>query len=137
MTELDKEIQDAFAEEVKGISDRLMPLAEKIRANYMTQPQLFGEFGQIIDGIYGTAATLGYAEISAYCRSIKVITYKCSKSTNVYALGQVKDLVLGAAKFVQMMQAVIAEPEKVKKIQYLMQKDRERAEELTRKLFAG
>ena len=133
--EVDKEILDSFAEELQMIIDQLSPLAEKIRVSYTDGPS-FEKFGQVIDRIYGTAATMGFIEIAEYCKMMKAITYKCSQASNSYAMGQVKDLVLVAVPLLKQMRSSIHEPTQIRKIQYTMQKEREKAEDMSRKLFS-
>jgi chemotaxis protein histidine kinase CheA len=134
--EVDQEMLAAFKEELKEITDLLFPISEKIRSNY-SDGKNYEQFGQIIDRVYGTAATLGYKEIAEYCRSMKGITYKCSQSKLPHAMGQVKDLVLVGVQLLKKMDTAIQDPSQIKKIQYTMQKERERAEEMSRKLFGA
>lgn len=130
----DPEMIAAFSEELQLIVNELTPVAESLRTN-PNQPKLFEKFGQVIDRVYGTAATMGYKEIADYCRMMKSVTYKCSQSPNVYAQGQVRDLIMNAVQFMKKTQTIVQDPAQVKKIQYAMQKERERADELQRKLF--
>ena len=132
--ETDTEMLQAFAEEVAGIKAKLKPITENIRTQY-NQPKLYEQFGQTIDGIYGTAATLGFKEVAEYCRMMKAVTYKCSQSNNMYAMGQVKDMCMVAMAMLDKFADIIMKPEETKKFLYQMQKQRERAEEISKKLF--
>ena len=131
----DKELLEAFAQEIREISDILGPTAERLKIHYMAHPKLFEEFGQVIDRIYGTAATFELMEIANYCRAIKHVTYQCAQSDNTYARGQVKDLALGAVPIVKKMADVIHDPVQLKTIKFAMQKEQKRAEELSNRLF--
>lgn len=130
--ETDPEILDEFSNEIIQIRNQLKPIMEKLRVSY-EGPQFFEEFGQTIDRIYGTAATLGYKEVAEFCRSMKVITYKVSQSANLYAKGQVKDMCMVALALLEKFPAIVKNPEEVKKIQYTMQKERQKADEIARK----
>ncbi|MEK7691604.1 MAG: hypothetical protein AAB425_11355 [Bdellovibrionota bacterium] len=133
----DKELLEAFEQEVREISELLTPTAERLRIHYMSHPALFEEFGLIIDRIYGTAATFELMEIANYCRAIKQVTYQCAQSDNTYARSQVKDLALSAVPIVKRMAEVIHDPVQLKSIRYQMQKEQKRAEELSNRIFGS
>ena len=136
MIETDPEMLAAFSQEISQIRDELKPVAEVLRTQYLENLPSFEKFGQIIDRIYGTAATFGFEQLAEYCRTLKGINYKCSQTKNSYAIGQVKDLDMVAMALLEKFVPIITDPTKVKQIQYTMQKERERAEEISRKFFA-
>ncbi|WP_198295923.1 hypothetical protein [Bacteriovorax sp. Seq25_V] len=53
-------------------------------------PSYFAKYGNAIDRIYGTAATLGYTDIASYCLAMKEVTYMASQSNS--ALGHKKTI---------------------------------------------
>lgn len=52
-----------------------------------------------------------------------------------YGMGDVKDLVVVAIPLLNKMLAAIHDPNQIKKIQYTLQKERQKAEDLGRKTF--
>ena len=130
------EMMSVFRDELSVISGILEPIAEKLRIN-PNQPPLYQEFGQVIDRVYGTAATLGLKEVAEYCRSMKTLTYKCSQTHAVHSMSQVRDMVLVSVQLIKKVQQITNEPNQIKKIQYTLQKERERAEEISRKLLGA
>ncbi len=134
--ETDPEMLDAFAEEILAIKAELDPIMLSMKAPEHN-PALFEKFGQVIDRIYGTAATMGFMEVAAYCRTMKSISYKCSQSENSYAIGKVKVMCQNAYGLLEKFSKIIKNPTEVKKIQYSMQKDREAADALEKNLFSN
>lgn len=132
----DLEMLQEFAREVSAIRDLLLPIVNTMRTNY-SDPKAFENFGQVIDRIYGTAATMGYTQFAAYCLVLKSINYQSSQGKNLYAMGQVKELNLVAVALLEKFIPIIMNPAEVRKIQYTMQKETDRANELSRKFFGS
>lgn len=91
---LDKEMQDEFVKEVKQIKAELQVTVDKLTANWK-QPTLYAEYGQKIDRIYGTAATLGFMEFANYTKAMKDMCYMCSNSSNELAQKKVLGMMIG------------------------------------------
>ncbi len=132
--ELDPEIAKAFCDEIIEIRNQLKPYIDQMRTDY-SQAKPFEQFGLTIDRIYGTAATIGFKEVADYARALKWVSYKCSQSSNMYAKGQVKDMCMVAVALLEKFVTIIQKPNEVKKIQYTMQKEREKADEVTKKFL--
>lgn len=90
---LDKEMQDEFVKEVKALQKELRLITENLTKNWK-QPALFAEFGQKVDRIYGTAATLGFTDFANYAKAMKDMCYMCSHSVNEIAQKKVLGMML-------------------------------------------
>ena len=71
-----------FVDEVKELRTEMTNITSKLIQIKMEDVSLFADFGQLVDRIYGTAATLGYEEISEYTKAIKDVTYMAANSDN-------------------------------------------------------
>lgn len=73
------ELVNDFIAEVKTLHLELKAiLAAQLKTPKMDKA-LFEKFGQLIDRIYGTATTLGYAEIGKYLYAVKSVSYLSSQ----------------------------------------------------------
>jgi len=80
----DKEMLDIFVAEVVEIKKELTGYLSSMVTDKIedVDRSYFEKYGQAIDRIYGTAATMGHTEIAAYCKAIKDVTYMASNSDN-------------------------------------------------------
>lgn len=92
----DKELLEAFREEVESLRSEMIPLVDQLKTD-VSQSQLFETFGQLIDRIYGTAATMGFNEIAQYGRAMKEICYMCAQSDDELGRKRVIRLLAGCA----------------------------------------
>ncbi len=92
--ELDKEMRDDFVKEVKLLQRELKLIVNKLSDNW-SQPELYSQFGKKIDGIYGTATTLGFEEFGQYAKAMKEICYMCSYSRQDIAQKKVVNVLGG------------------------------------------
>lgn len=92
---VDKELVDDFCNEIVLIKGELSGYIANMIKPKMEQvdPIYFSKYGNAIDRIYGTAATLGYTDIASYCLAMKEVTYMASQS----------DSELGRKKTIKMM----------------------------------
>lgn len=76
---------DIFVDEVVQIKKELtnyLSLMMKSKIDSVDR-QYFEKYGQAIDRIYGTAATMGHPEVAQYCKAMKDVTYMASDSDSV------------------------------------------------------
>lgn len=132
--EADSELLDAFAAELLEIKKELEPIMAVLKTD-PNRPEPYERFAQCMNRIYGTASTLGYKEIGIYCDAINKICYKCSQTQNIYAMGQVKELCAVAFGLLEKFSTVIKNPTELRKVQYLMQKEGDRADLLSKRIF--
>lgn len=77
--EADKEILECFIDEITSLN-RDIAMVLKSLAESKNQPDLYLQFSNIIDRIYGTATTLGFEQLGKYCGDLKDITRKTGNS---------------------------------------------------------
>ena len=72
-----KDMIDFFVEEIHTLRAEMSLKVSKVMQGKLGELDLsyFAEFGQMIDRIYGTAATLGYEEIATYTKHLKDVCY--------------------------------------------------------------
>ncbi len=132
---MDKEILQMFSDEVKAIEKELKVVINGLIKSKLQDKSLFEKYGQIIDRIYGTAATLEFMDVADYCRMMKEVTYKCSASDNETGIQKCMFLMLESLKYLEVIPKSIHEPEELKKIRYKMKVDLGKCENLTRSYF--
>jgi hypothetical protein len=76
---MDQELVEIFTEEIGELKGELTPIVESLKLNNQ-QPELFKNFSQIVDRIYGTATTMGFAEIGEYLGAVRNLARKASTS---------------------------------------------------------
>ncbi|MEI8345923.1 MAG: hypothetical protein WCG27_00540 [Pseudomonadota bacterium] len=132
---INQEILEAFADEIRGIEKALKNIVQSLISAKLKAPQLFEEFGQVIDRIYGTAMTLELTEVGEYCRSMKEITYKCSRSDSEKGMEKCMFMMLDCLKYLEAIPRCLNNLEELKKIRYTMHVDVAKAEKLSRSYF--
>lgn len=132
---MDRETIMFFVDEIKEIRDLMTRSISNIIKSKMENARYFEECGQLVDRIYGTAATLGFKEISEYTRSVKEVSYMASASSNFNGK---KKAVKFLIKYIEMSDAIcdsIFDKEGIKKINHLLNIEKSRADLLNRKEF--
>jgi chemotaxis protein histidine kinase CheA len=76
---MDQELIEIFTDEIGELKKKLNPILESLKKNNQ-QPELFKDFSQVIDRIYGTATTMGFTEIGSYLGSVRNLSRKASTS---------------------------------------------------------
>lgn len=122
----DKELLDAFSQEIEEIKKELIPCVNAIKSNPLASKTQFENFGQIIDRIYGTAATMGHKEFADYCRMMKTVSYKGSQTTNTYAQSKVKELIVVCMAQLEQFQKAIYNPKEIRRIRALLLTEQEK-----------
>jgi chemotaxis protein histidine kinase CheA len=133
-TEMDPELLKAFRDEINGIIKEVEPLVKLLTAN-ADQPKIIEQCGQIIDRIYGTASTMGYKDLGEYAKVLKLLCYKCSQSTNLYAKGQARDFVNIFIKNIERFCAALDNPKELRKYRTLIINEVDRANGVIKKIL--
>jgi hypothetical protein len=133
--ELDQELLDVFFEEVDQLKGELAPIAEKLKKNNQ-QEELFLEFSQIVDRIYGTAVTMGLDEIGEYLRIIKDSSRKCGMAKIPRAMQPVSNLVNNCIFLMSKFQETLTDPEKATILYRQLELEIKKAEALEKQVFA-
>ncbi|PIK16256.1 MAG: hypothetical protein CES88_05835 [Halobacteriovorax sp. JY17] len=71
-----------FVDEIKQIRNSMTVSISSLIETKLADSSKFEEVGQMVDRIYGTAATLGLTEISEYTKAVKDVSYMASASEN-------------------------------------------------------
>lgn len=133
--ETDKEILDGFVEEIRVIEKVLKGIVQKMIASKLQDKALFEQYGQTIDRVYGTAATLGFNELAEYTKALKDISYKCSQSDNEKGIKKTTEMLILCLKYLDQICKGIHDPEELKKVRYLMSVDVSKADKFCRSYF--
>ena len=133
--EVDKEILDGFVEEIRALEKVLKSIVQKMISSKLKDMKLFEQYGQTIDRVYGTAATLGFNELAEYTKSLKDLSYKCSQSDNEKGIRKTAEMLIHCLKYLDQICKGIHDAEELKKVRYLMSVDISKAEKLCRSYF--
>jgi len=99
---IDKDIFIDFVAEVQSLRKELNLISQQIIETKMEESDLFEKYGNIIDRIYGTAATIGLMDFANYAKALKDVCYMCPKSDNMSGRKQVVKLLIEFLDFVDM-----------------------------------
>jgi chemotaxis protein histidine kinase CheA len=132
---MDNEMKTFFVDEVKEIRKDMTSSISKLIESKMTANKEFEKFGQLVDRIYGTAATLGLKEIGEYMKAAKDVSYMASASDNeVGKKKTVKFLIKYVELSDQICEAIFDETE-LSKINHLLNIEKSRAELINKREF--
>ena len=132
--EQDPELLDAFAQEISQLEEELGIVVESLKQN-IDQPQAFEKFGQLIDRIYGTAATFGFTELATYSGALKKTCYDCSVTINKRAYPRVLNLLDNCMTNLSTLKQGIHNPEIVKEINRTLHLETQRTKKLFEEIF--
>ena len=99
--------------------------------------ELFSEFGQMIDRIYGTATTMGFAEIGSYCGALKDVCYMASQSENLKGKKKTLRMMIECIGFLEKLSTAIYDPSKIKLFNKNITIETGKADRLNRAEFAS
>ncbi len=133
--ETDKELLDDFVKELLTIDKALKSIVNKMIQTKLKDKSLFEQYGQTIDRVYGTAATLGFKELADYSKAMKDISYKCSQSENEKGIKKTTEMLIVCLKHLEVICKSIHQPEEIKKVRYLMNVEISKADRLCRSYF--
>ena len=137
--EQDKEMIDFFVDEIKEIKTDLSVRVDSLvtGSDKKMEGGPFEEFGQMIDRIYGTAATMGFGEIASYCKALKDVCYMASQSENLKGQKKTLRMMIECIGFMETLVEAIYEPTKIKLFNKNIQIEMGKAERLGRAEFAS
>lgn len=133
--EMDSELIEIFTEELSELKLELAPIVEKIIANNQ-QPELFTDFAQIIDRVYGTAMTMGFNEIASYLGMVRNISRKCGTSKVPRAMPEVSKIVQNCFNNFDALKESIKGPDELKAFISNIILDIKRAKKIEDEIFA-
>ena len=130
----DPELLNDFASEIKSLQGSLQSIVAGLKTNH-DQPKLFEQFGQIIDRIYGTAATFGFTELATYCGTLKKTSYDCAVATNKRGQPRVVSLLETCMQHLDTLVKGIHDPEATKKLSHVLHLECQKAKKLHDEIF--
>jgi chemotaxis protein histidine kinase CheA len=130
----DPELLNDFAAEIRSLYDEMQAIVTSLKANHDQSP-LFEKFGQIIDRIYGTAATFGFAELAGYCGTLKKTCYDCAAANNKRAQMRVVSLLETCMQNLDTLVKGIHDPEATKKLAHMLHLESQKAKKLHDEVF--
>jgi len=133
--ETDNEILDEFVTEIRVIEKVLKNVIQKLISSKLQEKILFEQYGQAIDRVYGTAATLGFSELAEYTKALKDLSYKCGQSDNEKGIKKTTEMLIACLKYLDQICKGIHDQNELKKVRYLMSVDVSKAEKLCRSYF--
>lgn len=133
--EIDNELLEIFIEEVGELKAELSPILENLKSNAQ-QPQLFLDFSQIIDRIYGTATTMGFIELGEYLGVVRNITRKCGNSKVPRAMPEVLKIAKTCMEEFDTIQSSLTNPNELKILLGKMKLEMNRAKKIETEIFA-
>jgi chemotaxis protein histidine kinase CheA len=133
--ELDQELLDIFFEEVDQLKSELTIIAESLKQNNQ-QEELYLNFSQIVDRIYGTAVTMGLDEIGQYLGVIKVTSRKCGLAKIPRAFHPVSNLVSNCIFLMSKFQETLTDPQKASILYRQLDLEIKKADVLEKQIFA-
>ena len=132
--EQDPELIAAFAEEIQQLENDLLVVVKGLKQN-IDQPPLFAKFGNLIDRIYGTAATFGFKELAAYSGAMKKTCYDCSATINKRAYSRVLIMIEKCLELLGALRVGIHDQEVDKKINYNLAVELGRGKKIYEEIF--
>lgn len=133
--EPDQELLDAFAEEVMSLKPKLKAAVDSLKTN-VNQPEQFLNFAQVIDGVYGTAMTLGFKEIGEYTYALRMMCRKCGTLKVPRALPEVFKMMSRCIEHFDTLNASIKNPAELAKIKKEIGLETARANRMDAEMFA-
>lgn len=131
---MDADLLNDFVAEIKSLEGELQAIVTSLKANN-DQPQVIEKFGQIIDRIYGTAATFGFTDLATYCGMLKKTCYDCAASTNKRSQMRVVGLLEACMTNLDALAKGIHDPEATKRLTHVLQLECKKGKKLYDEIF--
>lgn len=132
---MDKEMLTFFVDEIKEIRKGMVKAISDLIESKLEDSSKFEDFGQMVDRIYGTAATLGLKEIGEYTKAVKDVSYMASVSDNEAGKKKVMKFLIKYVELSDQICECIFNEDELSKINRLLNVEKSRAELLNRKEF--
>lgn len=130
----DPELLKDFITEVGTLEAELNGVVASLRGN-PDQPPLYGKFAQLIDRIYGTAGTLGFKDLAAYCGMLKKTCYACEKPEAKRAQAKVLRLMEACMENLGALIKGINDPTIIDKMRHALHLEAQKANKLHDEIF--
>jgi len=134
MSFIDPELLNDFVAEVDSLNKEMRAVVQKLSQN-KDQPELYKHFSQLVDRIYGTAATFGFAELASYCGMLKKACLECGNPLNKRAQLRVFALMENCTKHLADLSKGISDPEIVQSMKHTLHIEAQKATKLHEEIF--
>ncbi len=132
---MDAEMLTFFVDEIKQIRNSMTVSISSLISTELEDNSKFEEVGQMIDRVYGTAATLGLNEISEYTKAIKDVSYMASASDNRSGKKKVVKVLIKYIELSDLICASIFDKQELIKINHQLNIEKSKANLLNKKEF--
>ena len=129
------EMINIFIDEIKELKADMSLIVSKLIKSKMESNNLFEQFGQMVDRIYGTAMTLGHKEIGEYTKAMKDVTYMASASDNENGKKKTLRQMIRYLELNDEICETLKEPEKSNVLNIKLRQEKSRVEILNKKEF--
>lgn len=133
----DKELLQDFHDEILKIKVELAGYISKMMTGKIENidKSYFQKYGQAIDRIYGTAATLGFSDIASFCLAMKEVTYMASQSDNYMGHKKTIKMMIDSIALLEELTQCIFEPVKLKNYKNKIIMEVKRVERMNKQEF--
>lgn len=132
--ELDDELIDDFIAESKELGAQMHGIVRRLKED-SNQPELFLEFSNIIDRIYGTAMTFGFQEFGQYCLAMKVVCKKCGEKNVTRAQRKVMRMMEDCVQYLVNLIKSVRDPAELEKVRHALKLESEKVARLDEEVF--
>ncbi len=132
---MDQELVEIFNEEIGQLKEELTPILEDLKKNSQQQ-DLFKNFSQIIDRIYGTATTLGFIEIGDYLGNVRNLSRKASSSNIPRGMLEVFKIAKTCMENFELMQDSLISPDAAKELSAKLQFETKKINKIENEIFS-
>lgn len=132
---MDTEMLTFFVDEIKDIRNSMVKSISGLIDTKMEDSFRFEEAGQMVDRIYGTAATLGLTEISEYTKAVKDVSYMASASENVHGKKKVVKFLIKYVELSDLICASIFDRKELVKVNHQLKIEKSKAVLLNQREF--
>lgn len=132
---MDDDLIDDFVAECKQLGAQLHGIVKQLQAN-KDQPEKFAEFSNIVDRIYGTAATFGFSTFAEYCLVLKNICAKCAKTRNERAQTKVLRLIEDSIGLLVALIKSVKDEAELEKLRHTLKIEKNKVEKMEQDVFA-
>ncbi|WP_127716772.1 hypothetical protein [Halobacteriovorax sp. HLS] len=132
---MDRELIEIFNDEIGELKMEISPILESLKTNSQQQ-DLFKNFAQIIDRIYGTATTMGFDEIGAYLGNVRNLSRKASSSNIPRGMLEVFKIAKTCTENFELMQNSLISSDAAKELSAKLQFETKKINKIDTEIFS-
>lgn len=134
MSFIDPELLNDFVAEVNSLNAEMKTVVDQLSKN-KDQPEKYKHFSQLVDRIYGTAATFGFNELATYCGMLKKTCLECGNPANKRAQLRVFALMENCITHLAELTKGISDPQLVQSMKHTLHIEYQKASKLHQEIF--